>query len=322
MTATRRDCSRARSATASRASSPSTPTRKSTRTARADGHRQLPLHGRDRRGPRVPLPRPRALLPAQVRPPCARGPRGRLPLEKTGRVREREADRALRDLRQPGPPGLQLAAPALLPQLHRLADRLRAGEVRLRVRRRPPLLLRPRTAPRRRRSRLDARRDHRGRHPAAPGGRGVGAEFQKPARRTSALAISAAAIISRTEGTRTSATTSWIFGAARAAASSTVAPLVAPQRRGLAAELIGERSAQPPRALDRGAERRQLAAGHPLAQAGEGDRERFAAIELAARPSAARRRGGPARAGDLGESRGGAAPRRRPDREQVQCVGQ
>ena len=71
----------------------------------------------------------------------------------------------------------------------------------------------------RRRARLDARRDHRGRHPAAPGGRGVG--IQKPARRTSALAISAAAIISRTEGTRTSATTSWIFGAARAAASST-----------------------------------------------------------------------------------------------------
>ena len=46
-------------------------------------------------------------------------------------------------------------------------------------------------------------------------------EAQKPLSRTSALAIRAAVIISRTEGTRTRATTSWIFGAARAARSST-----------------------------------------------------------------------------------------------------
>ena len=43
---------------------------------------------------------------------------------------------------------------------------------------------------------------------------------QNPPSSTSEFAISAAAIIRRTDGTRTSATTSWIFGAARAASSS------------------------------------------------------------------------------------------------------
>ena len=46
-------------------------------------------------------------------------------------------------------------------------------------------------------------------------------EPQNPESRVPALAIRPAAIISITEGTRTRATTSWIFGAARAARSST-----------------------------------------------------------------------------------------------------
>ena len=47
------------------------------------------------------------------------------------------------------------------------------------------------------------------------------APARTPPSRVPALAIRPAAIISRTEGTRTRATTSWIFGAARAARSST-----------------------------------------------------------------------------------------------------
>ena len=47
-----------------------------------------------------------------------------------------------------------------------------------------------------------------------------GARAQRPAKSASEWAMIAATIVSSTEGTRTSATTSWIFGAARAARSS------------------------------------------------------------------------------------------------------
>ena len=60
-------------------------------------------------------------------------------------------DEQVRDLRQQGA-GRRLAAPALLPHLHRLADRRGAGEVRLRARRRHPLLLRQRPQGERRRA--------------------------------------------------------------------------------------------------------------------------------------------------------------------------
>ncbi len=62
-------------------------------------------------------PRPRALLPAQVRPARAGEARGRLPLERAGRAGERGADRALRDLlrRGPGPNWLrQLFSPTFI----------------------------------------------------------------------------------------------------------------------------------------------------------------------------------------------------------------
>jgi len=55
-----------------------------------------------------------------------------------------------------------------------------------------------------------------------PSGRSAAASYRKLEKKRSALAIRAAVIISRTEGTRTRATTSWILGAARAARSSTV----------------------------------------------------------------------------------------------------
>ena len=66
-----------------------------------------------------------------------------------------------------------LAAPALLPHLHRLADRLGAEEVRLRAGRRHPLLLRPRPQGERRGAGRRPRRLGRGRHPVARRGAGV-----------------------------------------------------------------------------------------------------------------------------------------------------
>ena len=193
-------------------------------TTDSEGNRQtelLPLHGRPRRAARVRRLRPRALLPAQVRAARAGEVRGRLPpLQRTGQAGERGARRALRDLRRQGR-GRQPPAPALLPHLHRLADRLGAREVRLRAGRRDPLLLCQGPQEEGGRARHDPRRlSLRGSPPARGVGR-VTQSGQKPLSRTSALAMRAAAIISRTEGTRSRATTSWILGAARAARSST-----------------------------------------------------------------------------------------------------
>ncbi len=155
---------------ASTARSPSTPTRRHHDSERQPRDQLLPLHGRPGRRPRVRRARPRALLPAQVRLPRAGEARGRLPQERAGQAGERGARRELRDLRRQGA-GRQLAAPALLPHLHRLADRPGAGEVRLRAGRRHPLLLRQRPQEERRRARRDARRHRRGRQ--APARRGA-----------------------------------------------------------------------------------------------------------------------------------------------------
>ena len=89
-------------------------------------HRQdlPPVHAGDDRRPRVRRPRAGALLPAQERPAVAGEVRGRLPhLQTAGRAGERGARRPLRDLLRQGP-GRGLAAAALLPDLHRLADRI------------------------------------------------------------------------------------------------------------------------------------------------------------------------------------------------------
>jgi len=96
-------------------------------------------------------PPPGALLPAQVGTEIAGEAGGRLPpLQATGQAGERGARQALRDLLQlRAGPGL--AAPLLLPHLHRLARRGSAEEVRLRVGWRHPLLLRQRPQEERRR---------------------------------------------------------------------------------------------------------------------------------------------------------------------------
>ena len=89
---------------------------------------------------------------------------------------------------------------------------------------------------------------------------------QNPARNRSTLASSPAAIISRTEGTSSSATASWIFGAARAACSSMRLRCTAAQRRRLLSELIGQRRTVPPGALDDPAHRRDLPHRRPPSQ--------------------------------------------------------
>ena len=53
----------------------------------------------------------------------------------------------------------------------------------------------------------------------------------------------AATIVSNTDGTRTSATTSWIFGAARARLFLDAPAGVATQRRRQRVQLLGERRA-------------------------------------------------------------------------------
>ena len=146
---------------------------------------------------------------------------------------------------------------------------------------------------------------------------------QKPLSRTSALAIRPAAIISRTEGTRTRATTSWIFGAARAARSSTARRWSRRRARRLAAQLVGERRAEAARALDRGAEGRDLAArararAAIAAPPGAAARRRVSATVIRS-SSASGPLAGP---GDLGEAGRGAAARGGADREQVEGVGQ
>ena len=121
--------------------------------------------------------------------------------------------------------GPELDPPALLPHLHRLADRVRAGEVRLRAQN--GMLCCSVKGHRKHAAQLDEVRDvdDRDRRPDPRRGRGSHLLSRRltlqAASSTSELATSPAAMISSTDGTRTSATTSWIFGAARAARSCT-----------------------------------------------------------------------------------------------------
>ena len=103
-TATPSGPSPGRSPTESTASSPSTPTRRRRPTARATRQTNYYRYtvGLAERA-RVRRLRPRALLPAQVRPARPGEARGRLPpLQRAGRAGERGARRALRDLRRQG----------------------------------------------------------------------------------------------------------------------------------------------------------------------------------------------------------------------------
>ena len=92
--------------------------------------------------------------------------------------------------------------------------------------------------------------------------------------------------------------------------------------RCLATQLIGERRAEAARALDRGDQRRQLAAGDAGAQRGEGGRERAAAGELGDRdPHLLGERPLPCPR-QLGEAVGRAAAGGDADREQIERVGE
>ncbi len=119
--------------------------------------------------------------------------------------------------------------------------------------------------------RWNRRRSHLARQRSAGGA-------QNPPSRTSALAIRPAAIISRTEGTRTRATTSWIFGAARAARSSTARRCS--RRRAVAWRRSWSASGEPKR------RERSIAAQRP-ATSPPGARARS--------PASARRAAGPTR---------------------------
>ena len=230
-TATPSAPSPARSPTASTASSPSTPTRKRPPTARATSR---PTTTATRSAwsrspsasahvPELYCQRKFGLRALEKFEDVFRGSKERVKLESEALDKHYEIFVAKEQdqvwLRQ-------LFSPTFIVWLTEAAPE----EVRLRARRRHPLLLRQRPQGERRRPRPIAAAT------AAPWRRGCArrrSEYerrsspprpgtaQKPASRTSALAIRPAAIISRTEGTRTRATTSWIFGAARAARSST-----------------------------------------------------------------------------------------------------
>ena len=133
------------SPTASRASSPSTPTRKSPPTARATG-RPTTTATRSAWSRCPSAPRSSPSSSASASSACApwrsfedafRRSKERVKLESEALDEQYEIFSG----KEPGP---RLAAPALLPHLHRLAHRRGAEEVRLRARRRHPLLLRPR----------------------------------------------------------------------------------------------------------------------------------------------------------------------------------
>src|SRR5262249_1598820 len=141
---------------------------------------------------------------------------------------------------------------------------------------------------------------------------------QKPESSVPALAIRPAAIISITEGTRTRATTSWIFGAARAARSSTARR---PSRRGLVAwRRSCSASGEPKRrgASTEGARGGSSAAGHARGRERGGERA----------PAGGLGDGDPhllgqrtfAGTGELGEAVGWPAAGGDADREQIEGV--
>ncbi len=92
------------------------------------------------------------------------------------------------------------------------------------------------------------------------------ASAQRCAKSSPEWAMIAATIVSSTDGTSISATTSWIFGAARAAPSSMSPARVATQRGRQRVQLVGKRRAVDPRALECCGERSDLRRAGPFAK--------------------------------------------------------
>ena len=188
---------------------------------------------------------------------------------------ERGARRPLRDLLRQGP-GRGLAAPAVLPHLHRLADRIGAGQVRLRAGRRHPGRLRPRPQGRHRRPRQGRRGDGDGgdaaarrgvgRDVSAPPGRGW---LQNPESSDPGVGDQAGGDHQHHRGDEDQGDDQLDLRRGAGGPLFDRAAAVAAQGARLAAELIGERRAEAARALDRGDQRRQLAAGDAGAEGGE-----------------------------------------------------
>ena len=114
-------------------------------------------------------------------------------------------------------------------------------------------------------------------------------------------ATSAAATRSITEGTSSRATTSWIFGAARAASSLDAPRAGGPGVAGLGGQGLGQRAAVPGGALQGGHQRGHPLGGDPPLQRGQHGGSRHPQLQLGGRPPPLAGQRTPVAAGHLGE---------------------